>query len=62
MVKISSKDFYRGSLQNGPLRGSGAGQKHPASLEHRSGSLPWQRGWVKFPIEPEDFFVDSSAA
>src|SRR5215208_330468 len=43
------KGFNRGTRRNGPLRGSCAGQKHPASPENRSGSVPWQRGSDEIP-------------
>ena len=40
---LNGKGFYRGTLQNGVLRGSDKGSKYPASVEHRSSSAPFKR-------------------
>src|SRR5829696_10375295 len=43
---LNGEGFNRGTRRDGPLRGSGAGQKHPASPEHRSGSVVISRATV----------------
>jgi hypothetical protein len=40
---LNGKGLNRGTLENGVLRGSDKGPKHPASPKHRSCSAPFKR-------------------
>ena len=53
---LNGKGFYRGTLRNGVLRSSDKGQKHPASPEHRSGSVPFECCQGEIPDRSRELF------
>ena len=53
---LNGKGFNRGTLRNGALRGSDKGPKHPASPEHRSSSVPFERCPGEIPDRSRELF------
>src|SRR5215212_3444297 len=53
---LNGEGFNRGTRRDGPLRGSGASQEHPASPEHHSGSVPFKRCQGEIPYRSRELF------